>query len=257
MIGAGRLAIWQADLEAAADWLDQGRTLAGKLGDRLAVAEALTWLSLVRRRQRRYREAVQLLERSLPLHEAAGDGAGAALALFRLGVTVWDGGDGQRAIPTLEESLWRFRALGDLRFAAVNALVLGSALLECGDQERPPHLLREGLSGLRALGDRAFMLPGLLTLASLAAQTGQPRAAARLLGAAQSMHEALTGMDGATLVPTDHQTRDRTLPMIRSHLDEAATAAELAAGRALSLDEALAEALDEAIIAGPAKPSSE
>ncbi len=83
------------------------------------------------------------------------------------------------------------------------------------------------------------MLLGLFTLALLAAQVGQPLRAARLLGAAGALHEAL----GATLAPIDRRTHDQALDMIRAHLGEAEIAAALAAGRALTLDEAIAEAM--------------
>jgi DNA-binding CsgD family transcriptional regulator len=244
LIGAGRLAFWQADLEDAPALFEQSRMLASEVGETRALAESLTWLGWVRMRQCLFTSAATLLEESLPLHDALGDEPGGALGRFVLGATAWNEEDLPRAIPYLVESLRRFRALGDLRFIAMTCVVLGSTLAEAGDLARSPRLIREGLAGVRAVGDFAYTHSCLITLAFISAKAGRPLRAARLLGAAGALREAL----GATLAGVNRQTHDETLDGIRRHLSEPEIAVAQAAGHALTVDQALEEA------AAPAPP---
>jgi predicted ATPase/DNA-binding CsgD family transcriptional regulator/transcriptional regulator with XRE-family HTH domain len=246
LLGTGRLAQWQADLDGAAARFEESRALACELGERLTVAESLTWLGTVRRRQRADADAVRLLQDGLAQHRALGDEWGAALALHNLGMVAANEGAFAQAVPFLEESLRHYRALGDVRSIAIAGLVLGTCLTVAGNLERAVGLLREGLAGLRAVADQAYLLSGLLTLAWLAAWMGQPIRAARLLGAAEALREALD----ATLAPVNRNSQDQALDWIRPRLGAAELAAAVAAGRALAPDEAIEEALS-AVAPGP------
>ncbi|MGH2586940.1 MAG: ATP-binding protein, partial [Dehalococcoidia bacterium] len=203
-LGAGRLAYWQLDLEQAVARFETGLALARGLGDRRAIADALTGLGTVRGRQMAFDEATRLLRESLSLHNALGDEAGAAWALFHLGMAAGNQDDWRSSVALLEESLERYRALGNVRFVAMTCMNLGAALTGLGKFEQATGLIREGLTGLRAVGERAFMLSGLLTLAWVAVRTEQPARAARLLGAAA----ALRTTTGAILGPVNRRTHD-------------------------------------------------
>jgi hypothetical protein len=74
-----------------------------------------------------------------------------------------------------------------------------------------------------------------------AAGTGWAERAARLLGAAAAAREAT----GALLPPVEQPDHDATVQAARVALGEAAFATAWAAGQALTLDEAVAEALAE------------
>jgi DNA-binding CsgD family transcriptional regulator/transcriptional regulator with XRE-family HTH domain len=180
-----------------------------------------------------------LLEEGLALHNVLGDEVGAAWAQFNLGHVFMNRCDWARASPLLEESLRRYRALGDVRRIGIACTMLGAVIARLGELDLTAALLREGLAKLQAVGDRAYMVPCLLTVASVAAETGQPVPAARLLGAADALGEAL----GATiLAPVNRLTHDMALETIGTRLGAAELAAARAQGRALRLDEALAEA---------------
>jgi DNA-binding CsgD family transcriptional regulator len=107
-------------------------------------------------------------------------------------------------------------------------------------------LLADGITALRTVGDRAYMLSGLLTLAWVQARLGDPHTAARLLGAS----EALRAATGSALALVNRHTRDIALGAIEERLTAAQIQAEIAAGRAMSLDQAIAAA----IRAGPIRP---
>lgn len=238
-LAAGRLALWQADLIAATARFEEALALARELAQQQAIAESLTWLGTVRRRQSAVADAARMLDQSLPLHEAVGDQPGAAFALFIRGMVASDEGDWPRAIGLIEESLERFGTIGDVRFIGIAGTLLGAILVARGEVVRAAGLLREGLTRLRAVGDRAFMLSGLLTLAQIEAQLGRPAQAARLLGAAEKQRSTL----GAALPPVNQVTLESTLALIRPQLGEAELSAAEEDGRRMTLDEAIAEAM--------------
>jgi non-specific serine/threonine protein kinase len=239
------MAFWQVDLPAAAARFDESLALARALDDRPGIATTTVWLGAVRGGQGEFAEAERLLNEGLALHEAEGNEAGAAWALFNLGRAIGNLGgvtgsqdDLARAAPPLEASLQHFRALGDVRRGAMAATLLGPLLLRLDQHERAISLLREGLAALRMFGDEAYLFPGLLTLAFVAALTDQPGRAARLLGGAEMVAQML----GTTLSPVNRVTQGSVLEAIRPRLDPAALAHEQDAGRAMSLDVLMAEA---------------
>ncbi len=75
-------------------------------------------------------------------------------------------------------------------------------------------------------------------IAAVTATRGQPRRAARLLGAAATLREA----GGTPLRPVDRADYDRTVTAARTALGDNAFAAAWAEGRALSLEQTVAEA---------------
>ena len=94
---------------------------------------------------------------------------------------------------------------------------------------------------------RALPLTILLTAAPAAVLAGDPAAgqgerAARLLGAASALREAL----GAPQPAQDKADVEQAVVDARAALGEAAWAAAFAAGQAMMLQEAIAEALAEA-----------
>ncbi len=77
----------------------------------------------------------------------------------------------------------------------------------------------------------------------MAMETGQPESAARLLGAAEAVRQAI----GARLPPVERADYEATVQATRAALGDEAFAAARAAGLALTLEQVVAEALaDEA-----------
>lgn len=229
LVKAGELAQWQAELDEAQVSLAAGLALARETGDRPSEAEALAWLGAVKRRQGDFTGSIELLEESLTLCHEIDDQPGAAFALLNLGVTIVNGGDVSRGRELLEASLTRYRALHDVRFIAITCTMLGEAMLWLDDYARAATLFREGLAGHVAVGDRAFIEIGLRHMAQLTEAT-QPADAARLLGAAEALR--------ATLGVRDH----RVMTVVRTQLSPEELDAALAAGRALTIEQATATA---------------
>jgi len=81
----------------------------------------------------------------------------------------------------------------------------------------------------------------LTGLAGVVAAQSQPERAARLLAAVEAWYV----MNNAQLEPADRADYDRILAEVRAQLGEDAFAAAWEAGRALPLEQAIEEALDQ------------
>jgi hypothetical protein len=89
-------------------------------------------------------------------------------------------------------------------------------------------------------GNRREIAPSLVGLAAVAAAEGEPERAARLLGAAQGLLDAL----GAAMRPIDCTLRERTDAAARADLPASTFEAAWSEGRAMALEQAVAYALD-------------
>ncbi len=87
-----------------------------------------------------------------------------------------------------------------------------------------------------------MMASGVWLLGGVAGASGLPERGARLLGASEAMREAI----GSMLEPEDRIEYDRDVAIVRSQLDEEAFAKAWAEGRRMSMEQAVAYALEEA-----------
>jgi predicted ATPase/class 3 adenylate cyclase/tetratricopeptide (TPR) repeat protein len=278
----GKAVLREDDHERAAALVEESLSLFRGVGDKWGTGFALGILGLVARHDGRYERAAALFEEALPLQRALGDKMGVAGSLLNLGLIARDLGEYDRARGLVEQALAVFRALGHPwnTAAAVEALGeiaqrqgdyaqaialhdealalrremgpnpgivrslnnLGLVARCQGDLARATALYREALALLRDLGQQGNVPEGLEGLAEVAWARGQPERAARLLGAAEALREAIR----APLPPADHAEHERLVATVRAGLDPATFRAAWAAGRAQSVAEAIAAALEEA-----------
>jgi hypothetical protein len=111
--------------------------------------------------------------------------------------------------------------------------------------------LAAGLATAAAVRDTWGLLLGLDGWAMLAAIEGRPERALRLAAAAASRRETA----GALLPRAYEALRERVLAPARLAMSEVAGQAAWAAGRALSFDQAVAEALGPAVEPAGAPPA--
>jgi DNA-binding CsgD family transcriptional regulator len=116
---------------------------------------------------------------------------------------------------------------------------LGLIATDLGDYERAMTLFHKSLALALAKGDRGSVVDGIESLARLAAMTGLPRPSIRLFAAAEALREELIN----PLPPIEAVYREPIMQKLRETEGEAGFAAAWAAGRTLSQEEALAEAL--------------
>ena len=221
--------------------------------------------------------ATAALERSLAEYRALGDERGIAIILHRFAVIAWMRGDNVTARSLSEESLEHFvrtgfkkgeaqvlSALANVEWADGNAerafeLLERSATLageigfrwwqagtfcrlaECelalGHVPEAGRWAREGLAVSHAIGDRLMMVFLVGVLARVAAETGRPHLAARLWSAVEAEGErSLPAVSMRELEPHRTQVLAQAGPELEG---------SRAAGRRLSLDDAVADALAE------------
>jgi DNA-binding CsgD family transcriptional regulator len=201
-----------------------------------------------------YGPAATRLEEALALFRRLGDKFGIAMALSQLGDTFNGQGDLDRAEALEEEGLALQREMGDAWNTANTLNLLGGIAHQRGDLTHAAALYRESLGLWWGLDDRWCIAHGLAGLATIAGEGGQPRRAARLIGAADAVVQAVRA--SLTFIPTRQARYDRMVGAVRTHLGDEAFDAARAAGRALPLAEAVAEAmaLPDMIAVAPSQP---
>ena len=189
-------------------------------------------------------------EEALVAYREAGYAPGIAVILENLGDLSYRGGDYTRALALAEEAVASSRDSLDAGAVATPLVGVGQAAIALADGERAVAALQESLSLSRDAGFGIGVADALAGFANAAAHAGHPdRAAhaghpdraARLLGAVDTMLADL----GSPRV-LHHAMHQRTLAAVREALREPTFAAALAAGQALTPEQAVAEALDPA-----------
>jgi ATP/maltotriose-dependent transcriptional regulator MalT len=235
----GRLARVEGDYSGAAAFVEESLSLFYELQLKHDIALVLSDLGLTVLFLGEYERATALCEESLAISRELGDLRGIASWLANLGTVVLARGDDQRAQTLCEESLVIRKTLGYKGGCAHTLAILGRIALEQGDHERAVACYHESLSLRQETGEKEGIATVLEGLAAVAGRHGQAASAARLLGAAESLRTLL----GAPLTPIDRAYQQQTIAALRTHLDEPAFLHAWAAGRALALEDAIAQAV--------------
>jgi hypothetical protein len=149
--------------------------------------------------------------------------------------------DLSRAVALHEEALVVLREFGGPWTTAVTLGCLGNVVLEQGDVARAEHLFRESLALSWDLDDRWIVGQTLTSLAVSAERRQQPQRAARLIGTVDAVCDRIHAP--LLQLPAQAERYEQTIDAVRAQLGDAAFATSRAAGRAMSLAEALSEAL--------------
>ena len=185
-----------------------------------------------------YPTARILLEESLALAQEAGDAFRTGHALNSLGDLARCEQNYAAAKIAYEESAALLREIGAHRDLASVLGNLGHACLHLGDLERAQALFSESMAAHQAQQNRPGMAESLVGFAATAIAGGAPTTGARLLAAAA----AIGGERVTSAWPATRTEYAGYLALVRSRLSEAAFRAEEAAGRRLSLEQAVEEA---------------
>jgi predicted ATPase/class 3 adenylate cyclase len=236
---SGTLAMFAGDYATAQTQLEQALPLARTAGDLQTEESALSNLGRIAQNQGLLPLAVTRFEESLALDRTMGNWQGIAGALTNLGAVAYDQGDLERAAAWTQEALTLFLQASNRRGSAICLANLGQVARRRGELAQAEALGREALELFRELGDPRRCTEGLEVMASTAGVAGHGVRAARLLGAAMAQREALEAPQPAN----EQADVAQAVATARAALGEEAWAAAFAAGRALTLEEALAEAL--------------
>ncbi|MBI5304075.1 MAG: tetratricopeptide repeat protein [Chloroflexi bacterium] len=279
--GAGMMALVQRDLDRAESSFEAALKMFRKLGNKKGMGVALNSLGSIAQDHADYERAQTMFATALELHRALGDRWGIASALNNLGLVALNQGDLPRAQKYFEESREARRVLGDKQgiasalsnlcvvalhareYAKVNELGAesvalfrevgnrrgvaavytnqGRAALYASDAARAFALLSAALTLFQQVGDRAGIAECLEWLASVSiARHGLARAA-RLFGAAEALREKI----GMPLTPVDRSMYDQAVAFTRERTDPYTFTESWAQGRAMTLEQAIAFALEK------------
>ena len=245
--------VWAAgDLERALELQNASLSLARELADRWGVAAAEGDRAIIEfmlggdaARARAATEDV------LSQFRALGDRYSEANALTALGNFARDQGDLAESTHRFEEALAIARESGDSRGEVLCLCNLARTARLSGELHRADALYREGLSLAYRLGAQEDILDSLAGLGGLTVERRQFGRAARLLGVAAALADAV----GAPLQPAEQAQFDRDVAVVRAALPEATFSRAWATGRSLPLDVAIAEVLAAAGAASPGNHS--
>ncbi len=235
----GIVASLQGDNLAARVLLAGSLALLQDLGNKWDIAWALSRLADIDLYLGDYTRAAVSLEASLALARQVGDHFVLGHVLLSLGYAAHLQGDNMRAAACYEESLARFRTLSHTWGIAAVLHTLGHVLRAQGDSARAIACFSESLTRYWKMGHKEGTSLCLNGFAGVAGEMGQPVRAARLFGAAEALRETI----GLSRQSDERAIYDRSVAAVRAQLEEAAFAAAWAEGRAMPLEQAIAEAL--------------
>jgi len=294
LASAAHLSRSMGGLTTARAYAEEGLALLRRLGDKAAVAFALYLLGQITQDTGEYAQARDCAEESLALFDEAnnqwgrtyildllgqialvqGDVAQAAVYneevltfyrqlgykrgvghfLIQKGAIAQLQGDWEDAVALYAESLAICREIGHKSLTVGGLQSLGAAVLHQGDTRRAAACFAEGLALSRELGSRSGIAYSLAGMAGVAAAQGHSERSARLFGAAEALFDAT----GQVVEPVDRAEYDRHAAVARTQLGDHAFAAAWEAGRAMTIEQAIAEALEptpEVPASAPALPA--
>lgn len=237
---AAVLAAEQGDFGEAQRLFEANLALNRERGSTSGMANALNNLGALAIQQAHYDQARTLLEESLPLRRQLGNKAHIAATLNNLGTVAQCQADLAHAQHYFDESLALYRELEDTRSIAGVLNNLGNIALERRDLLQAQAFYRESLMQRQAVGDKAGVAECLEGLAAVAVQQTQPYRSGQLYGAAAALRENV----GAPLPPASEAMNQQYASEAQAQLGTAAWAEAFASGRALSLEQAVAYALE-------------
>ncbi len=244
----GVVAIDQSDYSRAGEMLEQSLAIARKLG-RWDTAVVLLNLGAWSTEQGDCTTARLYLDESLEIFREVKDKGGIADVLSTLGEGAIYYGDYALASSFLGESLAIWNELNDKHSIAIVLTYMGNLAYHQNDYKKADALYEESMIIGRDLEDKQGITDALEAFANLAAAQDQADRAARLFGAAEVIREAIS----ASLSVPEREEHEHRVAEAEATLGEGTFAKTWAAGRAMTMTQAIEYALREG---GVAQPSS-
>jgi predicted ATPase/class 3 adenylate cyclase len=241
----GNVALWQGNPGAARELAGESLQVYEEIGEPWGIAMALCLLGTATGELDDLATACSLLEESAARLRVVGDTQRLALPLNALGLVALRRGDYAAARTRFEEALAVARETEDEQYTTDALAHLGTITFRMGEYHESFSFYKQSLESHalnREQGTRGdSIIEDLAGLAAIASLFGQLERAARLLGAAAALRETI----GTPQPKVERQDTEEAVAAVRAALGEEAWAAAHAAGQALTLEEAIAEALEE------------
>jgi predicted ATPase/DNA-binding CsgD family transcriptional regulator len=193
----GYFAVLQSDPKSALPALERAAAAARQAGEPRLLAEALSMASIAANTAGDHASAIRLLADAQSVSAGLGDHLATVAVLQARSLNALFEGDLTTVRSAASEGARRGREAGDLYTLQVMLLNLGSTAVIAGNLKEARTLLEEGLRIASQIDDRVAQFYFLIAFGCHAAAAKQPRPAAQLLGAADTVRISA----GATVIP--------------------------------------------------------
>jgi predicted ATPase/DNA-binding CsgD family transcriptional regulator/DNA-binding XRE family transcriptional regulator/Tfp pilus assembly protein PilF len=248
----GLVAYWQSAFDLATIRFQESLALFREVDDVNGITSVLRYIGMLCLNQGQADHAITALTESLALARSLNHTFKVAMTLNMLGRAALFRGDYAQAAVFLDESLALNRQVGNKVGIARSLLYQGRVALGQGCTTHAALLLGESLHVFRTTGDREGIATALEACAGIALAHRETVRATRICGAAATIRAVI----GAQPLPADQAYYDDVIRVLRQRLGAALFDAAWIAGSVLSLDRAIAEALDVVVSDEPAVNAS-
>lgn len=281
LFGAEVLAFFEGDRASASTHGEEALSIAHEVGDKHVIASAGFMLGIVRVYQGDIEAARSLFAESLSLYQELGNAESEAHAMFARGIISYRSGAYAQARTELEESFRLFQEHGDVLHASLMLSMLQGLVATQDDQEQGRSLHQQALSLTQRTHNRGALGLYQINMGDFFQQYGEERMAQASyqqglrqwqdmrrvveqqigivrglaglaeMAAAQGLAERAGCLFGAAtrLLPSTSSYREevlRRVATVRVQLDTEAFEAGWAAGQAMTEEQAITEALQDA-----------
>lgn len=230
----------RGDFAKAGKLLEESLAIFRELESTQGMRSVLNSLGALAELQGEYDRAFTLYTEGLALSQKLCDPAGIANCTWNLGAAERNRGNLETAQKLFTTSLEMSRELGNSWGVAASLHFLGVTAQARGNHTRAWALLTESLPLYQQMGHRRGIGLCLTSLAEEIRQSGWPERAAMLLAAAERCHTSM----GRPLIPVDRAHHDHIVAAVRAMLASETFAEAWAHGEQLTLEEAVAVALE-------------
>ena len=235
------MATSQNDYEGCAALSEESLRIATEVRDVEAAAWTLVWRAMPLWRAGDTAAAAELVESALSLARMMHvEEAELNAADVLCGVMVASG-ELTRAIEVGEQGLVKSKDRGELWTRGYSLNSLAQAYWLQGDHERGGALAHAAVACKHAIDDRIGLTIALETLAWMAAELGRHERAACLLGSAEGVRDDIS----VTPVELYRAQHDRTVSIVVRGIGQKSSDAVFARGRAMTIGEAVAFAVED------------
>jgi tetratricopeptide (TPR) repeat protein len=236
---AGYLAFFLGDVDRSAALYHQAVELGRRTRNATATALALVGLARIALRKVDTDEARRLCRQALAETEGTDDRTGRSSAMHVLAVAAQMAGDFEEARDLMRQRIALGRETGNLAVVSSEAGNLSMVERQMGNLDEAEALAREALEIDVQRGDEWSKPYKVMGLAAVETDRGNHERAARLVGAA----EAMVAAQHADWPPDEQVQYDRLLRALPAAMGAEAFERARAAGKALTVEAAVAYAL--------------
>ena len=234
----GNLAKIQGDLMLARELFSESQKILGDVGDTMTASLATQALGVISYYLGEYATASAHLQQALEIHRTWKERIYTPEVLGYLGSIALLTGNDEQATSQFEERLGMVRELVNKADIANALCALGIAFGHLHDYARATALLNEGLELSQQISNPCLIAACLTGLASI---QHQPHRAVQILAASQALFE----LCGEFVDPLYRVEQERAENRLRKGLDPEDFAKFLERGRAMTVEQAVAFALEE------------